>query len=270
MSIGSTLKSWSRGVRLYIAIGIVLFTLEGWWWASVSYSGSFLFATRLEELYAWTALALLSISISIGPICSTWRGIPGKRILFDARRLLGIGAAWFAALHISIAYDSLFKFANPLTLPRTYQQAFAAGIIALLVLLAMAFTSFDKAFNKMGVWWFRLHRFVYLAVILVLFHALLIGTHTIHWPELIILTVAVLFILGLHIYLAFFRKKPATKWQKATIPVIGLLLVATLFFGYSQRLDYHPFKAKPKTSPSQMQDMPGMQGMQGMEGMHSQ
>src|SRR5580698_6609866 len=138
-----TVLEWRKGVRLYIALAVLLVTLEVWWWAQASYSGSILFATRLEEVYAWLGLALITLAVSIGPTYSTWPKLPGRSIMSDARRLIGVGGAWFASLHVTIAYVALFKVANPFGLPRSYQQSFAVGSVALVILLAMAFTSFD-------------------------------------------------------------------------------------------------------------------------------
>ncbi len=242
--LSKTWNQWRRGVRVYIAIAILLVTLEVWWWASVSYSGSILFATRLEEAYAWLALGLVSLAISIGPIYSIVPKLPGNAIMRDARRLIGIGGAWFASLHVAIAYVALFKAANPFDLPKSYQQSFALGIIALLILLAMAFTSFDKAFTSMGIWWFRLHRFVYVALLLGLFHAFFTGVHATQWPALIILTAVAAVLVAMHGYLAFVRADRASIWQILAISYGLFLLIVIFNYGYGQKLGYNPIEGK--------------------------
>ncbi|MGC1176473.1 MAG: ferric reductase-like transmembrane domain-containing protein [Candidatus Saccharimonadales bacterium] len=238
------LDHWRKGVRLYIGIGIVLVTLEVWWWASASYSGSVLFATRLEEAYAWLAVGLICSAVTIGPLYKVFPRLGGKGMLFDARRLIGVGAAWFASLHVAVAYVSLFKLANPLHLPRSYQQAFVVGALALIILLAMAVTSFDKALKTMGIWWFRLHRLVYVALLLILLHAFLIGVHATQWPALIILTVVAVGLLSLHIYISFVRQERPTIGQLLTISYVVLLLVALFNYGYGQKLGYNPIEGK--------------------------
>ncbi len=239
-----TWNKWRRGIRLYIGIAIVLVTLEAWWWVSVSYSGSTLFATRLEEAYAWLAVGLISLAVAIGPVYGAWPRLPGKAIMSDARRLLGIGGAWFASLHVTITYVALFKTANPLDLPANYQQSFAVGSLALLILLAMAFTSFDRAFHGLGIWWFRLHRFVYVALLLGLFHAFTIGVHATEWPVLIVLSITAGLLLCLHAYLAFIRTDHPTIWQILAISYAAVLLIAVFNYGYGQKLGYNPIKGK--------------------------
>ena len=162
----------------------------------------------------------------------------------DARRLIGVGGAWFASLHVGIAYVSLFKAANPFDLPPDYQQSFAFGSLALLILLAMAFTSFDRAFHGMGIWWFRLHRFVYIALLLGLFHAFTIGIHATQWPVLIILTVLSSCLLVAHTYLAFVKSARPSVWQVVAISYTVLLLIAVFNYGYGQKLGYNPMEGK--------------------------
>jgi DMSO/TMAO reductase YedYZ heme-binding membrane subunit len=233
-----TLTYWRRGIRLYIGLGVALVTLEVWWWASASYSGSLLFATRMEEVFAWLALAMICMAVSIGPVYSIWPRLYGKRIMSDARRLIGVGGAWFASLHILIAYISLFKVANPLSLPVNYQRSFLLGSVGAVVLLAMAFTSFDRAFKGMGIWWFRLHRFVYLALVVILLHAFIIGVHATDLPVLIGLTVVAVSLLAMHSYIAFIRSKRPTIWQILAIGGTGVLLVLVFWYGYGHRV--HP------------------------------
>jgi sulfoxide reductase heme-binding subunit YedZ len=233
----STLSHWRHGIRLYIAIAIVLVSLEGWWWASVSYGGSNLFAIRLEELYAWLSLGLLAVAISIGPFYKIFNNAAGRSLMFDARRLLGIGAAWFAALHVTLVYSVQFRFISPLNLPGEYQSSFLVGTIALIVLLAMAFTSFDVAMKAMGIWWFRLHRLVYLAALMVLLHSFMIGVHALETRVLIMLGLLAAVIFGLEAAAIALRRKKPTKWQLlALIP--ALVLLAGIFnYAMAKRSD---------------------------------
>ncbi|HVX23897.1 MAG TPA: ferric reductase-like transmembrane domain-containing protein [Candidatus Saccharimonadales bacterium] len=230
-----TLTHYRAGVRSYIALGVLLVTLETWWWASVNYSGTQLFATRLEEVYAWLALGLLIWAVTIGPLYSALPRLPGNSLMRDGRRLFGVGAAWFATLHVSIAYAALFHWANPLDLPRIYQQSFLFGITALMVLLAMAGTSFDRAFHGMGVWWFRLHRFVYLAVGFSLLHAFLIGTHAAERVVVINLALLSALVFGLHVYGVAVRRRRPSAWQMLALTGMAILLVIAFHIGFDQR-----------------------------------
>lgn len=234
------ISKWRYGIRLYIAVAVVLVTLQTWWWANVTYGGSTLAATRMEEVFAWLSLAMITLAVSIGPTYKLVPRLPGRKLMADARRLIGVGAAWFASLHVIIAYDTLFKLANPLTLPQSYQQSFAVGMIALAILLAMAFTSFDRAFKGMGIWWFRLHRFVYIALLAILLHAFMTGAHAAGWVALISLTVAAGYLIAIHSYLAFVRAKRPTTWQLLAITYTLFLLITIFNYGYGQHLGYNP------------------------------
>jgi DMSO/TMAO reductase YedYZ heme-binding membrane subunit len=234
----TTFRHYLAGVRFYIAIAIFLLTFEVWWWADTSFAGSSLLTIRLEEVYAWLSVGFLSSALLIGPACKVFKRLPGKAILFDARRLMGIGAAWFATLHISIAYLTLFKLANPFNVPGTYRTSFFVGGLAWLVLLAMAFTSFDAAFHRLGKWWFRIHRFVYAAAVLAMLHAFIIGAHSTRPSGLIALTGISVALVSLHAWSVAKQSKPASYWQLGSVAAMVAVLVVILSFGYNQRNQY--------------------------------
>jgi len=227
---------WLKGIRLYIAVGIGMASVEIWWWAHSAYIGE-LATIRAQETYGWFSVGLLAAALAIGPLCKLIPQLPGKGMLFDARRLLGVGSAWFASLHIGLAYGSQFKFANPLSLASEYQTAFALGVVALIILLAMAFTSFDRAMAKMGKWWFRLHRLVYAAGLLTLVHIFMIGVHATVIKTLVILAILAIGLLVMHINVVIRQEKRATFWQIATIVATVILLGLVLNYGIQQYIN---------------------------------
>ncbi len=229
----NTLKHWLYGIRFYIALTTGLVSAIVWWWARASYGGTTLFPTRLEEVYAWISVGLIVMALTIGPSYKMFTKLPGRSIMFDARRLIGVSAGWFALLHVTIAYGSLFKFSNPLDLPSEYQQAFAVGFIALLILLAMTVTSFDAAFNTMGKWWFRLHRLIYVASGLILLHVFMIGVHATTTAAFGLLTVAAVGLLVMYIALLI-RKPPTTIWRWLTVGSMIVYIVVVLLYGLHQ------------------------------------
>ncbi len=233
-----TLTHWLHGIRFYIALSIVLVSLNVWWWAVTSFGGSSLFSIRLEETYAWLAVGCLALALSIGPLFGVFKRLPGRAVVYDSRRLLGIGAAWFSSLHIAVAYLSLFKLANPFSLPGDYRRSFLIGGLAWVILLAMAFTSFNAAMRNLGPWWFRLHRLVYVAVGLAVLHAFTIGTHASRVQVVVSLAVISIFILGLHFYAIVKQGKPATKWQLAAISTMAALLMIIFSYGYDHHHQY--------------------------------
>ncbi len=232
------LKEWTKGVRLYIALAAVLIAAEVWWWATAVYGSSNLATIRMQEVYAWLALGLMTVAVFIGPTLKLFPKLPGKGLLRDARRMLGISGAGFAALHVGIAYIALFKLPNPTTLADSYQKAFLLGAVALVILLLMAFTSFDRAFHKMGIWWFRLHRLVYVALLLALLHAFMIGSHAVGWPALITVALAAVVLLAFHVILMLRHERPGNL-QVITITYAVLFAAAVLNYGLSQHLGYN-------------------------------
>lgn len=232
------MRAWPQGIRFYIALASLLFTAEAYWWTNSVYGGSSTSPIRLQEIFAWTSLAFLLITVAIGPVCSLVPRLPGKAVLRDARRMLGIGAAWFASWHVAISYSNQFHGANPLHLPTLYQRAFAVGLVALLILLALALTSFDAAFRRLGIWWFRLHRLIYLSILLVLFHAFNIGVHASSWPFIISLTVVVGLIFGAQLWLGFGPGREPTILRSIVL-CYGLLITIGIFaYGYTQHAGY--------------------------------
>ena len=239
-----TISYLLKGVRFYIAIAILLVSVDVVWWTYTLYGTTPLFTIRTEEVFAWLSLFLLIFALLIGPTCKIFPNLPGKKILFDSRRLIGIGAAWFALLHVLIAYVGLLKTPNPLHLPKTYGTSIILGAISLLILLLMAFTSFDAAFSKMGVWWFRLHRFVYLALTFSIIHALIIGSHATSTLALLIIGISVALILTLHTFAAI--KSPHQKVSRYVI--IGLCSIALLWvlgYGYNQNKRNNFYEISP-------------------------
>jgi sulfoxide reductase heme-binding subunit YedZ len=232
-------RHWLAGVRFYIACGIVLATVELWWWVNTEFSGSDLAAIRLQESYAWLSLVLLGTALLIGPLYKLVPTFPGKQLARDARRLFGIGAAWFASLHVAITYFGLFHGANPLTLSAQYQRPFLLGTLALVILLAMAFTSFDAAFTGMGKWWFRLHRFVYVAAALAVVHIFMIGVHATSLLSLAVLAVASLTLLAMHTSILLQQNRRPSIWQLLTIGTAILSFVLIGNYALQQYIAKH-------------------------------
>jgi sulfoxide reductase heme-binding subunit YedZ len=227
---------WLGGIRLYIGVAAVLLTLEVWWWAQTLFGGTQLEAIRIQEIFAWLSIIFLALTLLVGPVTKLSPKIPGIAVIRDSRRALGIAAAWFATLHVSISYFKQFEAANPLTLPLSYQHAMLLGVIALLILLAMAATSVNILMKKMGVWWFRLHRLVYPAVILTLIHAFMIGAHAVTTTVLIILSCIILFWIGLNIVLLV-RAPEVKAGRVLSVSLCIMVLAATLTYGLSQHYE---------------------------------
>lgn len=226
-----TLQFWAAGIRLYIALGSLILAGQVWWWASVAYAGDpDLMASRLHETYGWISLGMLAVALSIGPAYKLIPNLGGARLMRDARRLVGVGAFGFASLHAAVAYIVSFQAANPSTIADEYARAFVVGSLALLLLSLLAFTSFNAAMRRLGPWWFRLHRLVYAAVVLAVWHALSIGVHAASVSTLAILIGSALTLLVSHLAIAWQQDKSPTIWQALTLG--GLFIVTVILSNY--------------------------------------
>ena len=239
MKMKQTLVFWTQGVRMYVGVAIGLITLEVFWWSQVSFSEPRLATIRLQEVYAWLSLAVLLTTILIGPAISIFPHIAGKQQLRDARRLLGIGAAWFAVLHASISYLIQFRGSNLAGLPRSYQQALALGAIGIIVLLILVFTSFNAVMKLWGVWWFRVHRLVYIGILAALMHAFMIGTHASGLLALLMIAGAATVWVSANIYLLMTRSAQTTTWKIISLSYGAILLLAVLNYGLTQHAGYN-------------------------------
>jgi DMSO/TMAO reductase YedYZ heme-binding membrane subunit len=235
----NTLRYWLEGIRFYIGCAIVLTTVIVWWWSHVLYSGTNLAMIREQEVFAWLAVGMFMLAIMIGPFLKVFSELPGKQILFDARRLIGIGAAWFGLLHAGVTYASQFRWANPFSLADMYLRSLLLGVTALIIFLLMAFTSFDRAMQGLGIWWYRLHRLIYAAAFLAVLHAFMIGTHATGQYALIIVGILGSLLLGMHIYLVLKQPNPS-KTQIITVILAVIFALAVFNYGLSQHLGYQP------------------------------
>lgn len=122
-------------------------------------------AKALVEYLGETALVFLFVTLSVTPL---------KRFKFFSwalrfRRMFGLYVFFYACLHL-LAYGALLvdwlNFIEDL-----YKRLYVTmGFAAFLILLALAVTSPKSMVRKLGKKWKSLHRWVYVAVLLVVIH----------------------------------------------------------------------------------------------------
>lgn len=121
-----------------------------------------------------TAIALLSLTLAIGPLC---RFFPDLNGLKAHRKVWGIMSFVFAFLHISLIFVYFYKFnllkfvdfSNP------KYPGLLAGILALVILLVITLTSNKFALNSLSPKiWKVVQSTAYLALILAVLHFYLI------------------------------------------------------------------------------------------------
>jgi sulfoxide reductase heme-binding subunit YedZ len=121
-------------------------------------------ATQRTGRYAITFLVL---SLACMPLYSLF----GFRQLLTVRRTLGLYAFSFAATHLYIFLGIDYGFDLGLLKADLLSKRYIlAGAATMLILIPLAVTSFKWCMRLLGKNWKRLHRLVYLAGILAVFH----------------------------------------------------------------------------------------------------
>ena len=155
-------------------------------------------ADPVERVIHFTGIGafnLLLLTLLITPVAKTFK----QGFLMKVRRLLGLYAFSYALCHVLnfLAFDLQFAwglFFNEI-IKRPY---ITIGMLAFVLLSALAVTSYQSIKNHMGKKWQTLHNFSYLIILLVAVHF--------YWSvksELL----SPLFYLSLTILLLLFRRK---------------------------------------------------------------
>jgi sulfoxide reductase heme-binding subunit YedZ len=118
-----------------------------------------------------TAIILLGLSLACSPLSTylKWRDA------IKLRRALGLYAFMYACVHVYLFVGANFGFQwNFIASEFTQKYYLWAGLPAFVILLALAATSFRWAMKRMGKNWTRLHRYIYLAAVLLALHLALV------------------------------------------------------------------------------------------------
>jgi sulfoxide reductase heme-binding subunit YedZ len=117
-----------------------------------------------------TALIFLILSLACTPINKIFQLPPVSRL----RKPLGLFSALYAGLHFATFVFWDYRLNMALIWGAIVEKPFILlGALALLILIVLAGTSFRFAQRKLGKTWIWLHRFVYVAAVLVILHYLL-------------------------------------------------------------------------------------------------
>ena len=113
------------------------------------------------------ALNLLLITLSITPVAKILK----RGYLLQTRRVLGLYAYSYALFHVLNFLAFEVQFDGALFISEVIKRPYiTVGMVAFLLLTALAITSLNKLKRKMGKSWQRLHNFSYLIILLVTIH----------------------------------------------------------------------------------------------------
>ncbi len=125
------------------------------------------------------AMVLLVASLA----CTPANTVFGFRPAIKVRRALGLYAFLYAAIHFGIFIGLDYGFDLRLVaLELAEKRYILVGAAALLILLPLAVTSTKGWQRRLGKVWKKLHRWVYLAGVLVIFHYIWVQKSDIREP----------------------------------------------------------------------------------------
>lgn len=177
----------------------------------ISYLGPGLGLNPFEKLISVSgqaAMICLLACLSITPLRRwlTWifRFLPsikyGRRLsdwnaLIRTRKMLGLWSFFYSCVHLWVYFDlELSRSLGEFWYEFHSRELIKYGFVAWLILLLLSLTSFSSVQKKLKRWWRRIHRGVYVAVVLAWVHIFLALKPTDHdtWVYLL----AVLVLLG--------------------------------------------------------------------------
>ena len=114
-----------------------------------------------------TALILLVLSLACTPVNTLFGFKPAIKV----RRALGMYAFLYAAIHSAVFLGVDYGFDPALLKDALLERRYAlVGLAAFMILLPLAITSTKGWMKRLGPAWKKLHRWVYLAALLVILH----------------------------------------------------------------------------------------------------
>lgn len=265
--------------RFYILLCAFLISGVEYLLIAASTPQSYQRIVRLDQLYAWTCVVTLYLTLLIGPLNHMRLASRVIGALRHARRALGVSAWYFAMLHVSFSFfGELHGFSGLKFLPEKYLVAVVIGCINLLILSLLAITSFDKVISLLSFRrWKLLQRLVYLAGCLIIIHAIMIGSHFTDLsqpiPQFFFVCIALLVLLqlqGLDILLS--RKWPILpRYFITSIFIISIICVyivslfspsenLSVFSIHSQHIQLAKLAQESSPINPSLQNIPGLTG----------
>ena len=159
----------------------------------------------IEHKYGELGLVFLLITLSISPLLRY-----AKINLVKFRRCFGLVAFYYIVSHILVYFFLDIGLSMDLLLSDLQKRYYIiAGFFAFITLIPMALTSNNFAVRKLNIMtWKKIHNFVYIAIILSIFHFILMSKT---WTEeLYFYTLVTVIILALKLKRTKIYKKLST------------------------------------------------------------
>jgi sulfoxide reductase heme-binding subunit YedZ len=122
---------------------------------------------ELEQRTGRHAITLLVLSLACTPLNTIFKWTE----LIKRRRALGLYAFLYASIHVIIFVDLDYGLAWSLIVQTIFEKPYIiVGVISFLLLIPLAFTSFDVWKLRLKKNWKRLHQLIYLIAPLLILH----------------------------------------------------------------------------------------------------
>jgi sulfite exporter TauE/SafE len=150
-----------------------LFRLGGWVTLIIGITTLLRTGDTMVDYSGHAALICLILALIARPLSSLWASP------LRYRRALGVGAFILSGVHIihMMAHFLEWNLERVSFLPREFQWSIGAGAVALALMAPAACTSFDSLQKALGKRWRQLHLLSVPALLLVVIHTILIGSH---------------------------------------------------------------------------------------------
>jgi len=205
-----------RGVETWLKAGIWVLGLGPVSWGVGGFFLGALGANPIEALLhlggRW-GLVFLLLGLAVSPV----RRLTGWAPIIKVRRLLGLFAFFYAAIHFMVYLTLDQGLAWSYILEDIADRPFiTVGFLALLLLLPLAVTSTRGWIRRLGRRWQRLHRLVYPAAGLAVLHFFWNAKADTFWPLVAAGALVLLLLFRLPLFLARWRVGKGTDEERGT------------------------------------------------------
>ncbi|MDO8625084.1 MAG: ferric reductase-like transmembrane domain-containing protein [Candidatus Diapherotrites archaeon] len=174
MDLAELNQKWLRKTRLVVYVLAVVLALLVFA-KNPDFSG--IDSLSFANDFGFVSFIFISLALAVTPIKTLFPKFPFNASLVYARRAMGVSAFAFALVHAAANFVFLFdaKISAYMDFNAVNEQALVASSLAFTILLAMTATSTDWAVRKLGKRWNTLHKSIYLAYPLIIYHAIKAG-----------------------------------------------------------------------------------------------